>query len=53
MFKDVIGHDTAKEDLKDKKLYIEVAKTKYIVEIQDKPLNQKNLRAKVKSININ
>ena len=32
------------ETLKDKKIYIEVEKKKYPVEILEKPLNQKNFR---------
>ena len=34
-----------KEDLKDKKLYIEVAKTKYTAGLQPKSLNQKNFKS--------
>ena len=34
----------SEEDLKNKKLYVEVAKIKYIAELQDKPLNQKNFK---------
>ena len=36
--------DLSKEDLKNKNLYVEVAKMKYIAELQDKPLNQKNFK---------
>jgi 4-methylaminobutanoate oxidase (formaldehyde-forming) len=36
--------DLSKEDLKNKKLYIEVAKIKYTAELQSKSLNQKNFK---------
>jgi len=36
--------DLSKEDLKNKKLYIEVAKIKYIAELLSKSLNQKNFK---------
>ena len=39
-----VNSGNTKETLKDKKIYIEVEKKKYPVEILDKPLNQKNFR---------
>ena len=38
-----VSVDLSKEDLKNKKLYIEVAKTKYAAKLQSKSLNQKTL----------
>ena len=40
-----VSVDLLKEDLKNKKLYIEVAKTKYTAELQTKSLNQKNFKS--------
>ena len=40
-----VSEDLSKEDLKKKKLYIEVAKTKYTAELQLKSLNQKNFKS--------
>ena len=40
-----VSVDLLKEDLKNKKLYIEVAKTKYTAELQFKSLNQKNFKS--------
>ena len=40
-----VSVDLSKEDLKNKKLYIEVAKTKYAAELQSKSLNQKNFKS--------
>ena len=39
-----VNSGNTKETLKDKKIYIEVEKKKYQVEILEKPLNQKNFR---------
>jgi len=39
-----VNSENTKETLKDKKIYIEVEKKKYPVEILEKPLNQKNFR---------
>ena len=39
-----VNSGNTKENLKDKKIYIEVEKKKYPVEILEKPLNQKNFR---------
>ncbi len=39
-----VNSGNTKETLKDKKIYIEVEKKKYPVEILEKPLNQKNFR---------
>ncbi len=39
-----VSVDLSNEDIKNKKLYIEVAKIKYITELQKKPLNQKNFK---------
>ena len=40
-----VSVDLSKEDLKNKKLYVEVAKTKYTAELQSKSLNQKNFKS--------
>ena len=40
-----VSVDLLKEDLKNKKLYVEVAKTKYTAELQSKSLNQKNFKS--------
>ena len=40
-----VSEDLSKEDLKNKKLYVEVAKTKYTAELQLKSLNQKNFKS--------
>ena len=40
-----VSVDLLKEDLKNKKLYVEVAKTKYTAELQLKSLNQKNFKS--------
>ncbi len=40
-----VSEDLSKEDLKNKKLYVEVAKTKYTAELQSKSLNQKNFKS--------
>jgi len=40
-----VSVDLSKEDLMNKKLYIEVAKIKYIAELQSKSLNQKNFKS--------
>jgi len=39
-----VNSGNTKEDLKRKNIYIEVEKKKYLVDILDKPLNQKNFR---------
>ena len=39
-----VNSGNTKEDLKGKNIYIEVEKKKYLVDILDKPLNQKNFR---------
>ena len=39
-----VSIDLSKEDLKNRKLQIEVAKIKYTAELQSKPLNQKNFK---------
>jgi len=39
-----VSIDLSKEDLKNKKIQIEVAKIKYTAELQAKPLNQKNFK---------
>ena len=39
-----VNSGNTKETLKDKNIYIEVEKKKYLVDILDKPLNQKNFR---------
>jgi glycine cleavage system aminomethyltransferase T len=40
-----VSVDLSKEDLKNRKLYVEVAKTKYTAELQSKSLNQKNFKS--------
>ena len=40
-----VSVDLSKEDLKNKKLYVEVAKNKYTAELQSKSLNQKNFKS--------
>ena len=39
-----VNSGNTKETLKDKNIYIEIEKKKYLVDILDKPLNQKNFR---------
>jgi len=39
-----VNSGNTKESLKGKNIYIEVEKKKYLVDILDKPLNQKNFR---------
>ena len=40
-----VSVDLLKEELKNKKLYIEIAKTKYTAELQPESLNQKNFKS--------